>query len=157
MDPYLRRRRGGFRAQENATATITSARGNDRLTSWLACDTQRCDVERGAASRRRSPGTAPRSSARIAGGAGLRVCVCGRGDARGWRCSTNSRSDSKSAFESTCDALSMNWASESDEGRSKSWDASSEMSRSVWGGIASVVRAAGSGRVKFGRSICVMR
>ena len=68
-----------------------------------------------------------------------------------------SGSDAKSASESTSDAPSMDCTSESDEGRSESWDESEENSRSVGGGVARAARVAGSGRVTFGRSICVRR
>ena len=75
-----------------------------------------------------------------------------------WRCVGSSESETKSASESTSDAPSIDWTSESDEGRSESWDdESEEKSRSVGGGVASAARVAGSGRVTFGRSICVRR
>jgi len=52
----------------------------------------------------------------------------------------------------------MDWTSDSDEGSaSESYGECAEKSPSVAGGVASAARVAGSGRVAFGRKICVRR
>lgn len=68
-----------------------------------------------------------------------------------WRCSI---SGENSDSESTSEALWIDWMSDSNEGTSESYD---EKSPSVVGGVARAARAAVSGRVAFGRRMCVRR
>ena len=130
-------------AQANATATIPSARSS---TSRLACSTQRCGVEHGAASRRHSSRTATRWPVRdrwsplpasepesFSTSVAASEALPAGGSAR--RSAGSSGSEVTSASERTYDAPSIDWTSESDEGRSESWDdESEEKSRSVVGG-----------------------
>ncbi len=70
----------------------------------------------------------------------------------------NSGSSVKSDSERTSNPPSMDWTSDSDERcASESYDECKEKSPSVVGGVTSAAHVAGSGRVAFGRKICVRR
>jgi hypothetical protein len=165
--PLPRRRRGGFlRAGERDGDDPERPR---RRPSHIAARVRYIAARRGA--RRGVSSSFAKDSASVACSRSLAEPIAEPDSASasaseampesgaGWRrvCAGSSGSDAKSSSESTSDAPSMDWTSESEEGRSDSWDACEEKSRSVVGGVASVARTAGSGRVTFGRKICVRR